>query len=265
MSPQPDDFPNPPFFGELGESPEEFEGRRIRAAELAVKLLNEEQAKIPMREDFGSTEQESWDTPEMTRSAIADMKASRAPARVRAGLEPLVSALREDQLHPPSSALAEGLPREMALMVRTVIGELGRGLQQQFADLREDLAANTALLGVMNAPLEAITDSHERASHSFETLRREIADISGTGSSPAIEALTKVIDTAGLSEAQSRAERRFEELAKAIEGALTATRIEFKASIDAVATSMVQVLHLLERLQARELREAKRRAGEVQR
>lgn len=268
MSPSPDDELNDPNVGNLGESPEAFERRRLAQlnADAAAARLNDAQANIPMRENFGGNEQESWDTPEMTRSAIADMAAGRASARIRAGLPAIPVQPGRENLQPPppggagALALPEGFSEEMKLVVHSVISELGRGLAQKFDDLKADLEENTRLLAVMNAPMEAITDSHERAAHSFETLRREISQISGTGSAPAIEALTKVVDTAGLTEAQSRAERRFEELAQAIEGALQATRIEFKHSIDTVAKAMVQVLHLLERLQARELREAKRRA-----
>jgi hypothetical protein len=262
MSPTPDDL-NDPNVGNLGEDPEAFERRRL-AQENALKaaeLLNEAQADIPMRENFGPNEGESWDTPEMTSDAIARMKASRAPALARAHraasqptrrLEPPVMVTRE------SLGLPAGVSEELGLVIHSVVAELGRGLAQKFDDLKQDLEENTRLLGVMNAPMEAIADSHERATSSFETLRRDISR--GIDATPAISALTKVIDTAGLTEAQSRAERRFEELARVIEGALQATRMEFKASIDAVAVSMVQVLHLLERLQARELREAKRRA-----
>lgn len=288
-----------PNVGELGQDPEAFErerlagdedwySRRQREALEAADKLNAEQADIPMREDFGR-EGESFDTPEMTHSAIAAMAAGRAGARIRAAQgqpprnivapelrsepgrplgaarPPTLPSVREAaEVRGPTPAmdlaLPEGFSKEMTLVVTHVISELGRGLAQKFDDLKQDLEENTRLLGVMNAPMEAIADSHERASASFETLRRDIAQSRvGLTSSPALEQLTKVIDTAGLSEAQSRAERRFEELARAIEGALQATRIEFKASIDAVALSMVQVLHLLERLQARELREAKRR------
>jgi hypothetical protein len=266
---------NDPHVGNLGESPEAFERRRLAQlnADAAAARLNDAQADIPMRENFGPHESGSWDTPEMTRSAIADMAAGRAGARIRAaqGLPPRnivpppppreLAVRPEPEVHAPPLAMPPGVSAELGLMVREVIGELGRGLAQKFDDLRQDLEENTRLLGVMNAPMEAITDSHERAASSFETLRREIAGISGSGSSPAIEALAKVVDTAGLTEAQSRAERRFEELAAAIVAALTETRKEVKQSIDACALNMLKVLHLLERLQARELREAKRRAG----
>lgn len=268
------------IFGELGETPEEFERRRIRELLKAADDLNERQADIPMREDFGA-EGESYDTPEMTHDAIARMAAARgktvrmppppppliqraAPPMPTRRLDPPPPSPRASG-YPPSAqvgvpALNQDMRQEFREMAVAVISELGRGLQQQFADLKEDIQANTQLLAVMNAPMEAITDSHERASESFETLRREIASIGGSGSSPAIEKLTEVLDTAGLSEAQSRAERRFEDLAKAIEGALQATRIEMKSALQDVSKNMVSVLHLLERLQAREVREMKRRA-----
>lgn len=265
MSPQPDDLP--PGFGELGQTPEELERQRIRELDSlkAAERLNEAQADRPMRENFGANEQESWDDPGSTHEAIARMAAGRAAARIRASKSPPPP--------PGSVVLTDGPPHrsvpqvfednarsEMQLMVQAVASELSRELRGTLANLKEDIEANTRLLGVMNAPMEAITDSHERASHSFETLRHEIASISGTGSSPAIEALTRVVDTAGLGEAQSRAERRFEALAKMIEGKLDQFLKAQTTAFKGVALDMTKILHLLERLQSRELRDMKKRA-----
>lgn len=297
MSPTPEDLENlnDPHVGNLGESPEAFELRRLHQsrAERAAAALNEAQADIPMRENFGDhAEGESWDTPEMTHSAIADRAAGRAGARIRAaagltpraivppapqtpGLSIAERAEREEtpplrahdlvrQERPRRSqrrelALPEGFSEEMNLIMHQVVSELGRGLAQKFEDLRQDLEENTRLLGVMNAPMEAITDSHERAAESFETLRNDIAR--GIDTSPAIAQLSKLVDNAGLAEAQSRAERRFEKLAAAIAASLLETRKEVKDALDGVSLNMVQVLHLLERLLQREAREIKRRAA----
>ena len=263
-----------PNVGRLGETPEEFERRRIRHAELAADRLNVAQDDIPLRDLDKDPPRpgESWDTPEMTSDAIARMAASRGktgrthprPTAGMARTEPGTLGgiiRREPEVHAPPVALPPGVSAELGLMVREVIGELGRGLARKFDDLREDLEENTRLLGVMNAPMEAITDSHERAASSFETLRADISR--GIDTSPAIAQLSKLVDNAGLSEAQSRAERRFEELAAAISASLIETRKEVRDSIDSCSLNMVKVLHLLERLQSRELREAKRRAGAI--
>lgn len=270
---------NDPNVGNLGESPEAFELRRLHQgrAENAADRLNEAQKDIPMREDFGPHSGGSWDTPEMTRSAIADMAAGRAGARIRAaqGLPPRNLAppppapvMRQAPEHLPSAfnpsrtmdlGLPTGFSEEMTLVVQQVVSELGRGLARKFEDLRLDLEENSRLLGVMNAPMEAIADSHERAASSFETLRNDIAR--GIDTSPAILQLSKLVDAAGLTEAQTRAEARFEQLAASIAAALVETRKQVKESIDACSVNMLAVLHLLERLQNRELREAKRRAA----
>lgn len=267
----------------LGESLEAYERRRIRAALSSADRLNEEQADIPLRDldRDPPKEGESYDTPEMTHDAIARMAASRGktvrvhpkepggpaidyPNAQRPAPGGLVTRQAPDSSPPPRSVpqiFDANAKAEMGLMVRAVVDELSRGLMQTFADLREDIEANTRLLGVMNAPMEAITDSHERAASSFETLRSDIAR--GIDTSPAIAQLSKLVDAAGLTEAQSRAEARFEELAAAISASLIETRKQVKDSIDECSKNMLSVLHLLERLQNRELREAKRRAAAV--
>jgi hypothetical protein len=259
----------------LGESHEDFERRRIRESLNEADRLNEEQADIPLRDldKDPPVDHESYDTPEMTHDAIARMAAARGKT-VRVPLPPppppLVRApppMPTRRLDPPSGypplAMQPALPAEVRAefreMAMAVVSELGRGLAQKFDDLKEDIEANTRLLAVMNAPMEAITDSHERAASSFETLRRDIAD--GIDTSPAIAQLSRLVDNAGLSEAQSRAEKRFEELAKAISDSLLESRAQVKASLEGVVASMVQVLHLLERLLDREAREMKRRAA----
>lgn len=264
MSPSPDDLP--PDFGTLGQTPEEHERQRIRELEAlkAAESLNEAQADRPMRTNFGGNEQESWDDPASTHETIARMAAGRASALIRASksLPPAPGSVVFTDGPPHRSVpqvFEDNARSETQLMVQAVVGELSRELRGTLANLKEDIDANTRLLGVMNAPMEAITDSHERAASSFETLRHEIANISGTGSSHAIEALTKVVDTAGLGEAQSRAERRFEELAISIERRLVSVIEVQNKSFAGLALDMTKILHLLERLQARELRETKRR------
>ncbi len=270
MSPTPEDLErlDDPNVGNLGEDPEAFERRRLaqRAADRNAAVLNEADDR-PLRENFGPHEGGSWDTPDATHDAIAAMKAARAPSRVHAaGLGPAPPTRRLIASPPPAAsppplanlATASITPAELQIVIRDVIAQVGMGLAQKFEDLRQDLEENTRLLGVMNAPMEAIADSHERATSSFETLRRDIA--SGMAASPALDTLTKALDTAGLTAAQSKAELRFEQLAEAIVEALTEARKDVKEALAGCAHNMLQVLHLLERLQARELREAKRRA-----
>lgn len=214
-----------PNTGKLGQSADAHERERI--------------ANLPPRENFGGNEQESWDNPQNTRSAIADMAASRAPALIRAAAQ-----MPTRRLEPPP-ALPANVPAEVGLMVHAAVRELSRELRGTFEELIHDVNANTRLLGVMNAPMEAITGAHERAAASFETLRR---DVLGGG----LDKLEQVLDTAGLTEAASKTEKRLTELV---------TRLEAKidAALKDNAKAMVEVLHLLERMHSRELHRAKRR------
>lgn len=254
MSPQPDDLP--PGFGELGQSPEDYERQRLRElnALKAAERLNEAEADRPMRENFGANEQESWDTPESTHEGIARMKASRAPALIRAA----------GQLTP---ALAPSVPEifdanakaELRVMVQAVVGELSRELHGALSSLKADIGDSNRLLKHIDVPLESITKSHEKAAESFETLREDLSRI-GLETPGAIRDLARVMDTAGLNEAQSRAERRFEELTRRIEKQMEIIVDSQSKAFRALAADMVKVLHLLERLQARELADAKKRA-----
>lgn len=223
-----------PNTGKLGESAQDFERRRI--------------AELPMRENFGGNEQESWDNPENTRSAIADMAASRGPARVRAGQAVMTAGdpsrhivRREPEIHRPPA----NVPAEVGLMVHAAVQELSRELRGTMEELIHDVNANTRLLGVINAPLEAVTDSHERASKSFETLRR---DILGGG----MDKLEKVLDTAGLTEAASKTEQRLQALVERLEGKIDKALTEN-------AKAMLEVLGLLNRMHSRELHRETRR------
>lgn len=215
-----------PNTGKLGQSADAHERARI--------------ANLPLRENFGGNDSESWDNPENTRSAIADMAASRAPALIRAARDQPSRALVA-----PAAALPANVPAEVGLMVHAAVRELSRELRGTFEELIHDVNANTRLLGVMNAPMEAITGAHERAAASFETLRR---DVLGGG----LDKLEQVLDTAGLTEAASKTEKRLTELV---------TRLEAKidAALKDNAKAMVEVLHLLERMHSRELHRANRR------
>jgi hypothetical protein len=181
-------------FGQLGQSPEEFEHERIkRLADWALKGLKR------------------FAKPEAPTLAVAQQR-----LEITESLKPLIGE---------------------------AFGELSRFL----GDLKHDIEAQTALMATMNVPMESIVDSHERASASFETLR---ADIMGGG----LNKLEQVLDTSGLTEAAGKAERRIEALIVRVEAKIDGA---FKAH----AADMVKILHLLERLQARELREMKKRAG----
>jgi hypothetical protein len=222
----------PPNVGKLGQPAEQFEKERIA------------------RTDFGLNEGESWDHPEETRSTIASMAASRAPAMVRAaqaGRAVMVNGDPTRVAMPPQQQLqarVPDVPAEVGLMVHAAVRELSRELRGTMEELIHDVNANTRLLGVINAPMEAITGAHERASKSFETLRR---DILGGG----MDKLEQVLDVSGLSEQASKTEQRLEALV---------TRLEAKVdqALTQNAKAMVDVLNLLNRLHSRELHRANR-------
>lgn len=216
----------PPNVGKLGQAPEQFEKERIA------------------RTDFGFKEGESWDHPEETRATIASMAASRAPALVRAHNSEPGRALRvrsEPEIHAPPA----NVPAEVGLMVHAAVRELSRELRGTMEELIHDVNANTRLLGVINAPMEAITGAHERASASFETLRR---DILGGG----MDKLEQVLDVSGLSEQASKTEQRLEALVLRLEA-------KIDGAVKSISTDMVAVLNLLAKMHSRELHKAKRR------
>lgn len=140
---------------------------------------------------------------------------------------------------------AESTHHEIAALMRPVLREAFGELGTALAGLKADIQEQTSLMRHMDVPMEAIADSHERASASFETLRKDI-------SQGGLDKLEKVLDVSGLSEQASAAEKRMEALALRIEAKVDAA---FKSH----AEDMVAILHLLERLQARELRETKNR------
>lgn len=161
---------------------------------------------------------------------------------------------------PPSvpEIFRENADKERALMVQAVTAEVTREIAQLVAGLRADIVANTELMRTMDVPVEAVIDSHERASTSFETLRKDLQDI-GMETPAALKDLARVMDTAGLNEAQSRAQQRFEVLTKRLEAQMEIMVDGQSKAFRALAADMVKVLHLLERLQARELADAKKR------
>ena len=138
---------------------------------------------------------------------------------------------------------------EITEMVRAIMAEATGGLRQQIISLQEDVSGASQLMHMMDVPMEAIAESHERASKSFETLRR---DILGGG----LDKLEKVLDTAGLTEAASKTERRLEQLVQALSEKVDKALTEH-------SKAMVQVLHLLERMHSRELNKTKKRAKKV--
>jgi hypothetical protein len=217
----------PAHVGKLGQNPEGFEKERLARADFGRG---------------GLTEPQSWDTPEETHSAIAGMAASRAPALIRAhNADP-------NRSRPPvvaPAALPANVPAEVGLMVHAAVRELSRELRGTMEELIHDVNANTRLLGVMNQPMEAIAGAHERASSSFETLRR---DILGGG----LDKLEQVLDVSGLSEQASKTEQRLQLLVERLEAKIDKALTEN-------AKSMVEVLGLLNRMHSRELHREKRR------
>lgn len=148
---------------------------------------------------------------------------------------------------------------EMTEALKPLVGEAFGALTKFLGDLQLDIRAQTELMRTLDAPVEAVVASHERASESFETLRSDLAQI-GLETPNAIKDLARVMDTAGLNDAQSRAEKRFEVLAREIHDSMRQLVDAQATAFKGIALDMTKVLHLLERLQARELREAKRRA-----
>jgi hypothetical protein len=247
-------------FGAVGQDPENFEKQRILG--MDVPMTPGQVEEFERQQD------------------IATMARGRGPARVRAlggitpeslnqggGMpvytryngEPPSTGPTQEQLHPPSRRVGvpdtrppdihrpmevanrQEIAAVMAPMIREAFGELTSFL----GDLKADIQAQTSLMQHLDAPMEAVVDSHERAAASFETLR---GDIFRGG----LDKLEKVLDVSGLSEQASAAEKRMEALAARIEAKVDAA---FKSH----AEDMVNILHLLERLQARELRETKNR------
>ena len=136
--------------------------------------------------------------------------------------------------------------KERALIVQAVTSEVTRFLGELVAGLQHDIQANTELMRTMDVPIESIVNAHERASASFETLRRDVMN-------GGLDKLEKVLDVSGLSDAASKAEVRMVNLVAALEK-------KIDAALTANSENMVKILHLLERLQARELADAKKRA-----
>lgn len=215
-----------PGFGKLGQSPEEAERERIE------------------RTDFGANEQESWDTPEATKETIEKMAASRAAARARlaAAANATLAPIRAHQTRALSATDRQELSEIVGPMIGKAFGQLGEFL----GDLKHDIKAQTDLMRAMDVPMEAIADSHERASASFETLRKDIFK-GGT------DKLEQILDVSGLADQASKAEKRMEALIARLEA-------KIDTQFAAHAKDMVAILHLFERLQARELRDAKARA-----
>lgn len=240
-------------FGALGQDPENFEKERILGVEMS---------KTPQQVEEFERQQD-----------IASMARGRGPARVRAlqgntpeslnaGATRYTEPDTGREVYPPTArrytpldgTVVEHVPQPsmevanrqelaavMAPMIREAFGELATFL----GDLKSDIKTQSDLMRHMDVPMEAIANSHEKAASSFETLR---SDIFKGG----LDKLERVLDVSGLSEQASTAERRMEALAKRIEAKVDAA---FKSH----AEDMVNILHLLERLQARELRETKNR------
>lgn len=245
-------------FGRLGESAEDFEKRRIQGTEYAVVS--------PPVEGFDR------------QNDIAEMARGRAGARIHAALHPAqASAGRVERRvsmtdmvslppaeynpeltrrfleRPPLDAPPRSVPQifddnakaEMRELARSVVAELARDLGSAMQDLRQDVLASNELMRHMDVPMEAIADSHERASSSFETLRKDIFK-------GGLDKLEQVLDTSGLAEAASKSEKRIEAMVNRLEAKIDTA---FKAH----AEDMKAIVDLLARLQSRELRETKNR------
>jgi hypothetical protein len=65
------------------------------------------------------------------------------------------------------------LRKAISIVVRQEFADVRHQLEQ----IRHDIASNTENLKLVDIPLEQVADSHERATHSFETLRAENFEI----------------------------------------------------------------------------------------
>jgi len=68
-----------------------------------------------------------------------------------------------------------GEVRALRLIVREQLAEVHGAI----AEMRADIQASNRLLKHIDAPLETVADAHERATHSFETLRGEFLQVEG--------------------------------------------------------------------------------------
>ena len=290
MSPQPDDdlAHGIPDFGRLGESSIDFERRRLRE-QMDGRTTPLTPEELVRRDRLNRELKEREESIDDRHDVIAEMAAGRAPALARAynrgdlpsgparhanALPPAEEsgAYRFDEdlqqvvpAHRPPARPAAAPSTEVALdrqevqhLIAFEMREAFGTLQRFLGGIQHDIQAQTRLMSFMDAPMEAITGAHERAAESFETLRRDIANEFGAGS---LKELAKVIDTAGLADAQSRAEARFERLAEGIELRLKSIEKVQAETFKGLAADMLKVLHLLDRLQSRELREMQRRAA----
>lgn len=107
-----------PLVGELGESPEELERRRIAA-------LPPDRAPVPLR--------------------------------------PLLPDARERSV--------------MRQELKVLVSELGREMREEVHQVAAAMREQAGALKTLDVPLEQVADSHERATHSFETLRAENLEI----------------------------------------------------------------------------------------
>jgi hypothetical protein len=146
-----------------------------------------------------------------------------------------------DRLPVLTQAVPATLP---AAAVEAVKGEMRLMIQGAVADLKASIEAQNSLLKGIDVPLEAIADSHERATESFETLRKDISE--QVIESPALKQIAASLDAAGLADLVRGANLKHERILQTLEARL----------LD-VSADMVKIVHLLERMQARELREAK--------
>lgn len=96
---------------------------------------------------------------QLERRRIASLPVDRAPVPVK----PLLPDARERSV--------------MRQELRVLVSELGRDVREELHQVGAAIREQGAAMKTLDVPLEQVADSHERATHSFETLRGENAEI----------------------------------------------------------------------------------------
>jgi prefoldin subunit 5 len=137
------------------------------------------------------------------------------------------------------------------LPVRVVVDEaLQRAVgpvREEMATLRQAIEEQNRTLKTIDAPLEAIADSHERAATSFEALRHDIDSISTR-----LAGVEGVIDTAGLMKAHGESARLLQDISREVREQLKVTR-----------DSLVEIVRVLSKINADAIEATKRAQDKI--
>jgi hypothetical protein len=251
----------------------------------------DEEDDTPARTDFGVNEGESWDSPEKTHNAIAEMAAGRAGARIKAaGLAPAPIRRQEFVCGLCNTAFID--QRDLETHHCPMLGKSHEDAERdrvaslsppapvprrEIASRGDDVSTKIAVREVMREVFREMAIEIQGIRHDIRanTDVLKMADVPLEAVADAHERASSsfenlrhdmldmsqrfgevegVMDTAGLKEAAGRAEARFEALAQAIKQQLTEN-----------SQNMVRVLNLLSKLHARELDRDNERAARLKR